>query len=101
MNETEITIILPTAAAKEIFFDGWLHGFEPSAWLKKSILNKLSRPVQEEATPATGGGTRRSSSAAPTAAQAAELERQRALYSRPAPGRELEACKIRIPEDAE
>lgn len=41
------------------------------------------------------------SAAAPTPEQAAELARQRALYSRPAPGRELEACKIRIPEDAE
>lgn len=44
---------------------------------------------------------RSASAAAPTPEQAAELERQRALYSRPAPGRELEACKIRIPEDAE
>ena len=48
MNETEITIILPTAAAKEIFFDGWLHGFEPSTWLKKRIMGKLSSPVMEE-----------------------------------------------------
>lgn len=44
---------------------------------------------------------RSGSAAAPTPEQAAELERQRALYSRPAPGRELEACKVRIPEDAE
>ncbi len=48
MNETEITIILPTSAAKEIFFDGWLHGFEPSTWLKNRILSKLSAPVMEE-----------------------------------------------------
>lgn len=48
MNDTEITIILPTSAAKEIFFDGWLHGFEPSTWLKKRILSKLSTPVMEE-----------------------------------------------------
>lgn len=51
MKDTEITIILPTSAAKEIFFDGWLHGFEPSTWLKKCILRKLSTPVIEE-TPA-------------------------------------------------
>lgn len=67
MNDTEITIILPTSAAKEIFFDGWLHGFEPSTWLKKRILSKLSSPVIEE-TPEHRAALPHVAAPAPTAA---------------------------------
>lgn len=80
-----------------------------AAALGLSLSDGLLQPMGKLAAirtlpprPGTAPASRRSASAAaPTPEQAAELERQRALYSRPAPGRELEACKIRIPEDAE
>lgn len=101
LDTTPAVIGLAAAGAAALglsLADGLL---QPTERLLELARRRKAAADAPAATPATGGGTRRSSSAAPTAAQAAELERQRALYSRPAPGRELEACKIRIPEDAE
>lgn len=77
MNETEITVILPTSAAKELFFDGWLHGFEPSTWLKDRILKKLSN---EPSTPrsARRAANRAAHAAGQAAAATAAPERKAA-----------------------
>ena len=89
MNETEITIILPTSAAKEIFFDGWLHGFEPSTWLKNKIIGKLTnRPERREPS-------RRADQ--PTPEQQAELARQLAAAGTPAELADAAAAPIRLP----